>query len=446
VILHAWSDHRNITRRVIAVRSQKPGRLELGVRRFGRETGTLLLVDLDRPEARHSLRRGERWVCREHFHRFLTRCYPDWKVTGLSSEQDLEHTLSPIYPRALLKKAGVGWAAIGAPAEEGASNGVLTFGLVWLDYLRKRERRLVVEGLILWLPHGQEMTTCLRLMCLNPRAVKWQVFVYDDSGVEQPVDPADHGNLRASLRPCLQPTAPPEWLNDIARLPDVDAITAPDGALSLRVRGLEFASYDGEGVVAGLDRKEPAGEGLRGEIESLARNLVEMRSPVTPDRANPLWSRGAELWLESKVRRELEVIDATLERRFLYGQAPMVAGLDRGVLDLLAVDRTGRLAVIELKAAADPHLPVQALDYWMRAAWHAERGDFVRLGYFPGIALRGVAPRLLLVAPALEFHPTTETILRYFSAAIEVTRIGVGVEWRKDLRVMFRIRGARTAV
>ena len=49
---------------------------------------------------------------------------------------------------------------------------------------------------------------------------------------------------------------------------------------------------------------------------------------------------------------------------------------------------------------------------------------------------------MLLVSPALEFHPTTETILQFFSSAVEVERIGVGANWREKLQVMFRLRGA----
>ena len=52
-------------------------------------------------------------------------------------------------------------------------------------------------------------------------------------------------------------------------------------------------------------------------------------------------------------------------------------------------------------------------------------------------------PRLLLVSPSLEFHPTTEAVLRYFSPQIELQRIGLGVEWRKGLEVMFRLSGAQ---
>ena len=87
-------------------------------------------------------------------------------------------------------------------------------------------------------------------------------------------------------------------------------------------------------------------------------------------------------------------------------------------------------------------LAVQALDYWMRVKWHLERGEFAGRGYFPGLELRPQPPVLLLIAPALEFHPTNEAILRYFSPEIEVERIGLGIQWRQELRVMFRRSGA----
>jgi hypothetical protein len=109
-------------------------------------------------------------------------------------------------------------------------------------------------------------------------------------------------------------------------------------------------------------------------------------------------------------------------------------------MDLVAADSRGRLAVIELKATADLHLPLQALDYWIRVKWHLDRGEFATRGYFPGLTLSAEPPRLLLVAPALEFHPTTETILSFFDPKIEVERIGVGEDWRSELRVMFRTR------
>jgi hypothetical protein len=155
-----------------------------------------------------------------------------------------------------------------------------------------------------------------------------------------------------------------------------------------------------------------------------------------------LYRQFPEAWLESQARAEIETIDATLRSNPIYGQVPAFAGGERGVLDLLAVDHSGRLAVVELKASADLHLPMQALDYWIRVKWHLDRGEFGANGYFPGIGLRTDAPRLLLVSPALEFHPTTETILGFFTPEVEVERIGLAVEWRKGLRSVFRLRGA----
>ena len=142
------------------------------------------------------------------------------------------------------------------------------------------------------------------------------------------------------------------------------------------------------------------------------------------------------------MRAQLEAVDAGLRAAPVYSQAPACIGGQRGLIDLLAVDHSGRLAVIELKASQDIHLPLQALDYWMRVKWHLDREEFTARGYFPGVALRKEAPRLLLVSPSLEFHPTTESILQYFSQEVEVERIGVGANWREKLEVMFRLRGA----
>ena len=142
------------------------------------------------------------------------------------------------------------------------------------------------------------------------------------------------------------------------------------------------------------------------------------------------------------MRAHLESVDPDLLPAPIYGQVLGLAGGERGIMDLVAAGRDGRLAVLELKTSEDIHFPLQALDYWMRVKWHLERGEFTRNGYFPGLALRPQPPRLLLVAPALDFHPKTEVILRYFAPQIEVERIGLAAGWRARLEVMFRLRGA----
>ena len=135
-------------------------------------------------------------------------------------------------------------------------------------------------------------------------------------------------------------------------------------------------------------------------------------------------------------------MDASLLPAPIYGQVPVFGGHDRGIIDLLGVDHTGRLVVIELKAAADLQLPFQAVDYWLRVRKHLAGGDFERLGYFPGITVRPEPPRILLVAPALEFHSTSESVLSYLLPEIEIVRVGLAADWRRELRVMFRLRGS----
>ena len=108
----------------------------------------------------------------------------------------------------------------------------------------------------------------------------------------------------------------------------------------------------------------------------------------------------------------------------------------------LGIDHSGRLVVIEIKATADLQLPFQALDYWLRVRKHLYVGDFERLGYFPGITISQEPPRILLAAPAGEFHSTSETLLAAFPPEIEVVRIGLGADWREELKVVLRLHGA----
>jgi len=231
----------------------------------------------------------------------------------------------------------------------------------------------------------------------------------------------------------MRPAVPNTRTADLGRVeqfPGFAAIEKHDGSLSLRVNGWEIARVT-----------DAPGDARLRELEELARGVSELRSESAENRQNPLYRTQPEAWLEAVVRSNLAAIDPSLIPRPVYAQAPTFAAGDRGVLDLLACDRQGRLAIIEIKATADLQLPLQALDYWLRVKWHLDRGEFTAKGYFPGIELRPDPPRLLLVAPALEFHPTSEGILRYFSPSICVERIGVNAGWRKELRVMFRAVG-----
>ncbi len=438
--LQAWDQRRNIVRRVEAIHSQAHGRLALRVERFPRRTEVLSLVDRAVASNQGLDLRGIRLEFRERFRRFLRREFSAWRIAELTTETDFEHSLSPCYPRALLRQGSCAWAAIGASWDALSPDSVLTFGLIWLDYLRRREPGLAVQGLLLYLPAGHARVTCLRLAWLDPRAARYRVFTHTRCGDDLPLDLQDCGNLDTHLSPCTRPL-PSRFdpiLEHLALTPGVTRVDSPDGAVSLRVRGLEFARAGGGRFLTGLETKRVTPASNLREIENLAREIACLRSHEASDRLNPLYLRQPEAWLESQARGHLDELDASLLPAPVYGQVPAFAGGDRGVLDLLAADREGRLAVIELKAGEDIHLPLQALDYWMRVRWHAARGDFSARGYFPGLPLRNQPPRLMLVSPALEVHPANDCVLRFFSPRIEVERLGVGVEWQQKLKVVSR--------
>jgi len=440
--LQAWDSIRNLSRHVIGIKQATAARMEIVVERFPRREGEIYLVDLARPAGAELGRRTGRLVFRERFRLFLHRQFPEWKLAELSTEPNLEFSLSPAFPRAFLRHGQHGWAAIACPPE-GDGNALLAFGLIWLSYLRARERRLTVEGLALYLPTGHERSTALRILCLNPACARFEIFAYSAEDFVVRIDPQDHGNLDTRLDPCRRPEPnQAEAWRALAALPGVERIPRHDGRSSLRVRGIEFAQQSGSELFFGLAERRPARAQHAREIERIVEELDSARSPAAADRNHPLYRRFPEAWLESQARAQIETLDASLLPEPIYGQVPAFAAGERGILDLLAVDRSGRLVVVELKASADLQLPLQALDYWIRVKWHLDRGEFTSNGYFPGMELRPEPPRLLLVSPSLEFHPSSETILYYFAPAVAVERIGLAVEWRQGLQVMFRLTGA----
>jgi len=192
VTLESWTESRNLVRRVLGIQQEgtRRGRLELAVERFGGKRGTLTLLDLADPGNRDADRRGARLKYREQFRRSLRRQFPDWRLVELSAEADLHHSLSPSYPRALLRRGTAGLAAIGAPKDGASPEGALSFGLIWLDYLRQREKRLHVEALAIFVPVGTESGVCHRVQYLNAEAARYLVFVHEGAH-EDVVEPRD---------------------------------------------------------------------------------------------------------------------------------------------------------------------------------------------------------------------------------------------------------------
>ena len=122
---------------------------------------------------------------------------------------------------------------------------MVTFALIWLAYLRTRERRLALEGLAIYVPRGQERSAALRVLCLDPSAARIELFHYDQQDTVTVVEPQDHGNLdtRRSLA-AVRRQRTDEW-EQVFQLEGVERIPRHDGRVSLRVRGMEFAEIAG---------------------------------------------------------------------------------------------------------------------------------------------------------------------------------------------------------
>ena len=438
LVLQAWDAQRNLVRKITGLSEQRRDRISLTVERFPKSLIEMQIADLGAPLGRDLERKGSRAAFRERFGLILAREFPDWHLDEISSEPNLEDSLSPSYVRAMLRKGSAAMAVMAAPPDCGDFPGLVPFSVIWLDYLRRRERSRTVAGLLLFCPVRQEKEVAARAVALRPE-VGCRLHVYDDRGRCGAVDFADAGNVESKLPPARQPANPNAEPPVFPSLPDVEKVEQSDGSVSLRVRGLEFARWSAGKLTCGVGRRRRAS---MEDVALLARELTRVRSGEAVDRQHPLYLQYPEGWLESQVRQAPGAVDALLLRGPVYGQVPILGGADRGIIDLLGVDHTGRLAVIELKVAADPRLPLQAIDYWLRVRKHLLAGDFERLGYFPGVVLSREAPRILLVAPALEFHSTSEVVIGALHSEIEVMRIGLAADWRRELRVMFRLRGS----
>jgi hypothetical protein len=440
--IEAWDDERSLSRRILSIDRVSSSAVDCTVHRFGGATGSLTVLDLERPQATARSIRGARQNFAEQFRRILQRQFAGWTIEALTSSPDLRRSFSANSPRAHLRRGTQHIAALACASREDEPE-FLSFVLLWFDYLRGRIGLDERISLCLVSPEGAGTLTAHRLRWLAGVALDARLFRFNEHGMAGEIDPSDLGNLDTRLSSQYLPALDEEVKSLVERLravPGVGCCPELGGAVSIRFRGLEFARLERGKLWLGIETRDEVPRGNFERVESFAAHLNTLgnRAHTAGPPAFP------ERWLESQVRSRLQILDATLLPAPVHGQVLTFAGGDRELIDLLAVSANGRLAVLELKASEDIHLPIQGLDYWMRIRWHAERGELDSL--FPGIPLTKQAPKLLLIAPALSFHPSNEIALRYFSPEIEVERIGVNSEWESALSVSFRLSGSQVPI
>ncbi|HEY6251747.1 MAG TPA: hypothetical protein VI685_17455, partial [Candidatus Angelobacter sp.] len=338
----------------------------------------------------------------------------------------------------------------------------LTFGLLWLDDCRQREAgRTTIEGLRIYVPPKKSATLRLRMAHLNPHIGRFQLCELEEAnGTIEEKELIVLADLESHLQRCPDSAQlQTQFADAIGRIkaaaPVAEIASTSPGEISFRLKGLEFARARlsaqpgsfraGQEIVFGAAGLE---EVLTAENEAaflgFARRIAESRLP-DGDKRNALWRMYPERWLESLIVKNVTALDSHLDASHVYSQVPAFSASDRSLIDVLTCTRASRLAVLELKADEDIHLPVQGLDYWARVRWHHSRGEFQKYGYFSSVQLSPEPPKLFLVAPALRIHPAVETILRYFSQEIDWTLVGVDERWREGIKVIFRKTAAKAA-
>lgn len=466
-ILHLWSEERNLVRTIVSA-ELRDRTLRLAARRFGQTKPQLLQLVADRDRRAPTTRSAERTKYLRVLERVLSRNFPDWKIEPMRGSMDLEHSFGPAYARGVMMRGASAWAVIGAGAGESQAtiDGVLTLGILWLSYCREHAAgRRVFEGLKIVLPAGTGEITRSRLAWMNPALAKWELYELDErDDTLTMLDPADQGNLDIRLVHAFNPGAALERARAaiekiFSLLPEsasgrVEVRPRSASEIAFLLHGLEFARVRHGFVPNSFTRHDeitfgagPNETALTTETENLFADLLarllENRHSGGSMR-DPLYRLQPERWLESVLRNDLIEIEPGIDPNYVYSQVPAFAAGDRGMLDLLTVDREGRLLVLELKADEDLHLPLQGLDYWLRVRKlqidNPGRNIFRQHGYFPGTELSGRPPRLDLVVPALRVHPANETVLRYFSPEVEWTLIALDEHWRERRKIVFRKR------
>jgi hypothetical protein len=436
VVLEAWGGKRLLRRKITRIRKRGKDRLELSVERFARKTGILTLVDTEAPSAVYVERTVARSQDLSTLRGWCERLFPLWRMEQISCGADLEHSLSPRFPRAFLRSGTAGMAVLAAPDAEGAA-----FALVWFRHAQARWTMFEVRTLALFVPEEAAVSMGLRLLALRRDLVRIRLFVVPPEGFPQERGIESWGNLDSSVASLL-PAAPADsaaraLFEEAAATTPAEVVEDLQGGLHLEVHGLPVAVSQGGRLRVGLSLREARRKVSATDLRSVVNKVARFRCADSPDTNHEFYRLYPERWLESVVRRQIGEVDPLIDPGSIRRQISGSLGDHHTRTDLLALDRLGRLVIVEVKASEDIGLPVQALDYYARACIQMERGEFAARGVFGNRALHRQEPRLLLIAPALHFHPSNETVIRFFESSIQVRQVGVAIEWRKKLRVVF---------
>lgn len=342
-----------------------------------------------------------------------------------------------------------------APDETQDTDALLSSALIWLARLGERASVPPVRRLCL-VAGARQVDSLLERLALLRAEVRSIISVYEIDENWETLTPAvsvEPAQLWSESPPRLRRSflsgASQEAASIVSLAPEaIDIVRARHGE-TLRFHGLAFARVRRLMNVAriwfgveGARRRRLLDESTEAEWFDLIAELAQHRTARAADRQHWLYRAAPEAWLESILRRDITRLDPGLRLAPLHAQFRTTQAKGRGggarPVDLLALRRDGRLAVIELKVTEDREHVLQGTDYWRRVEAHRRCGNITRARLFGDAHIEDAPPLVYLVAPLLRHHRAFQTLSRAVSPEIELYRFDLNEDWRAGVRTMRR--------
>ena len=453
VHLSYWTERGSRTWRVLAW-EWTDERLRLDVaRRMGAERTTLELVPRASVRAGIEAVRAARLRLCEQLAALACENLTGAQVERVRLSAGARRREPGRYARIVLRRGRELIAVTGAVVEvrAGDADVLLTSALIWWTRLQRQARFAGLRKL--WLVVARELVeTFGQRVALLRAEVRRDIALYERDETWQTLtltSAPDLSELLAAAPRVLRPVH--EGLSDtaariVALAPAaIDVVRARYGE-TLRFHGLAFArvrrTLGREHVWFGTSARRLLTEENWPELAKLLNELDTHRTHDAPDRRHALYAAAPEAWLESLLRRDITRLDPGLILAPLHAQfrPAQKSSASARPVDLLALRRDGRLAVIELKVAEDATLALQGADYWRRVEAHRRAGHIAHARLFGELEIADESPLVYLVAPVFRFHRAFQTLARMIAPEIELYRFDLNEDWRAGVRVVRRTR------
>jgi acyl-coenzyme A thioesterase PaaI-like protein len=422
------------------------------VRRMGAERATLELVPRASARAGIETVRAARLGLCAQMAALACANLPGAQVESVRLSAGARRTEPGRYARIVLRARHEHVAVTGAVVELGVGevDALVVSALLWWARLNRRPRYAALRKLSLVVARELCEATGQRLALLRAE-MRRDITLYERDEAWQTCAPVDAPALAQVLTvaPRALRTLYDQQSDMAARLvalaPDaIDVMRARHGE-TLRFRGLAFArvrrTLGRERVWFGTDaRRRLLDEANWPDLAKLLDELIIHRTAAAPDHRHALYRAAPEAWLESLLRRDITRLDPGLRLAPLHTQFRPAQQTGARPVDLLALRRDGRLAVIELKVSEDAALPLQGADYWRRVEAHRRAGHIAQARLFGDLAIADEPPLVYLAAPVFRFHRAFHTLARMVAPEIEIYRFDLNEDWRAGVHVVRRTR------